>query len=125
MPDIVMTLLQTVGPWAALCAILLWWISKQIAKSDATNDKTIKRLQASEDWIRGTLVEMNTKMVDAMSDVTHAMREMAQTNRDNQRTNREILNALRSRPCMHEVDLPDAPSQKDTEPLIRRTMDHA
>lgn len=126
MTEIVQSVLKDFGPWAAMSLLLLWWINRQIIKSDVANEKAVKRLQTSEDWIRGTLTEMNTKMIEALADNSFAMREMVQSNRDTQRTNREILAALRSRPCMHEAELPDAPTQPPTEPLVRRKdRDHA
>lgn len=123
--DIIGELLKTYGPWVALCAILLWWISRQVAKADISNEKTIRRLQSTEDWIRTTLVQMADKMADALADNTNAMREMVQANRDTQRTNREILHALRGRPCMHDADLPDSSVQPPTEPIVRKGRDHA
>jgi hypothetical protein len=118
--EVLAGIITQLGPWAALCAALLWWIHRQLAKQELANEKTIRRLQTSEDWIRTTLVDMNAKMTDALADVTHAMREQAQSNRETQRTNREILHALRGRPCMHDADLPDGPRAPDTETAIER-----
>jgi hypothetical protein len=123
--DIFTKILTEVGPWAALALLLLWWIHKQLAKQDAANAKTISRLQATEDWIRKTLVDTTNRVTDALADNAHAMREAVQAQRDTQRTNREILIALRGRPCMHDADLPDAAVQPPTEPIVRKGRDHA
>lgn len=117
MTDIILEILKSVGPWAALCLLLLWWIHKQLEKQGKANDATVRRLQASEDWIRGTLSEMHEKTIQVAADSAYAIREMT-------RTNREILEALRGRPCMHDIAT-STPAEKPTEPLIKRNRDHA
>lgn len=123
--DWLTALIVEVGPWAALAGLLLWWIHKQLAKQDTANERTIKRLQTTEDWIRENLLATTNKVTDALAANASAMRESVQAQRDTQRVNREILIALRSRPCMHDADLPDAAHQPPTEPIVRRGRDHA
>jgi hypothetical protein len=129
--DFIKELITEVGPWAALCAVLLWWIQRQLSNQRADhaaavaeqrkmNAATVARLQANEDWIRNTHSAQHGQMITVIADVTHALRENIQASRDTQRTNRDLLLALRTRPCMHDADLPEAPQQPPTEPAIER-----
>jgi hypothetical protein len=127
--DILLELVKTYGLFAALAAVVIWWGARQIMSANKerkeANALAVKRLQATEDWIRGTLVGLNDRSTQALADVTNALRDQAATNRDIIKTNREILIALRGRPCMTGADLPETPAQPPTEPIVRKGRDHA
>jgi hypothetical protein len=125
--DIFIKIMTDFGPWVCLCAALLWgikWLvtqqhaaAKELAETQAkANREMVRRLQDTEDWIRHTLVV-------ALGDVTKVMGELLQSSRENRRAQQSVVDAIRSKPCMHDVPFPDA--QPPTEPLIRRNRDHA
>jgi hypothetical protein len=69
---------------AAIAVYLIW-------RTDQRDQGTIGRLQATEDWIRTTLVALNATTAESVRDNTLALRESA-------RMHRQILEALDERP---------------------------
>jgi len=91
-------LISQLGFPVALCLVLLWWINGQAKRWQSDHAALTTRLQQSEDWIRDTLSLMNAQLAGVIRDNTHAMHELLNTNR-------EIVRALRERPCMHDVKI--------------------
>jgi hypothetical protein len=83
-------IISQLGFPVAIAAFLIWQQSKATASMMA-------RLAASEDFIRSTLAELNKETAQALRENTAAMREGARAHRD-------ILLALRSRPCLSEPE---------------------
>ena len=75
---------------AALAVFLIW-------RSEVKNAETVKRLQASEDWIKSTLVKLAGDVTAALKDSTDAWREAL----DHQA---RIERLLRNRPCITHDD---------------------
>jgi hypothetical protein len=98
-----LSLVERLGVPVALLLLFVYFDMKRRAKDDDEKDGLVERLTALENYQRAELQQMVIEHTTALQNHADASREMVRTAREQSQVHKQLITALRTRPCLEKT----------------------
>jgi len=99
----ILEVVKQLGLPAALLVLFVYLDMKRRAKDDKDRDNLIERLSALEEHQRTELQQLVVMNTTALQNHADASKEMTETAREQTQIHRQLITAMRTRPCLENT----------------------